>query len=49
MYGSMLATPRATSTTVMVSASRAWCVSRGGAVSAAPITPSTMADIAMYS
>lgn len=45
----MLATPSATSTSVIVSASCPWWVWRAGAVSAAPTTPSTIADIARYS
>ncbi len=33
----------------MVSSSEVWVVLRGGANTPAPITPSTMAPIAMYS
>jgi hypothetical protein len=47
-YGVMLATPRPTSTSVSVR-SPAWVVVRPGAVSAAPVTPSTIAPIATYS
>ena len=45
----MLANPSATSTSVIVSCSPPWWVSRGGAVSAAPITPTTIAHTARYS
>jgi hypothetical protein len=45
----MLATPSATSTIVIVSASRPWWMWRGGAVSAVPTTPTTIADMATYS
>ncbi len=48
-YGSMLATPRPISTSVIVSSSRAWCMWRGGAVSPAPTTPITIAATATYS
>jgi hypothetical protein len=48
-YGSRLATPSPTSTSVIVSSSEVWVVLRGGAVRPAPITPITIAPIAMYS
>jgi hypothetical protein len=48
-YGSRLATPSPTSTIVIVTSSEPWVVLRGGAVKPAPITPSTIAPIAMYS
>ena len=48
-YGSRLATPSPTSTSVIVSSSEVWVVLRGGAVRPAPTTPITIALIAMYS
>jgi hypothetical protein len=45
----MLAAARPTSTIVIVSSSEVWVVLRGGAVSPAPITPATIASIAMCS
>jgi hypothetical protein len=48
-YGNRLARPRPTSTSVMVSSSEVWLTLRGGANSAAPVTPSTIAPTATYS
>jgi hypothetical protein len=48
-YGSRLANASPTSTSVIVRSSDVWLVLRGGAVSAAPTTPITIAAIARYS
>jgi len=48
-YGNRLARPRPTSTRVIVSSSEVCVVLRGGAHSAVPSTPSTIAPIAAYS
>lgn len=48
-YGSRLARPRPTSTSVIMSSSELCAVSRGGEHSAAPIMPTTIALTATYS
>jgi hypothetical protein len=48
-YGSRLASPSPSSTSVIVSSSELCVVLRGGAVTAAPTTPTTIMLTAMYS